>query len=539
VRDADLLTECLAEIEDRGWDLDALLVERADLSSEIRESLLAAQTVRLCPPPAVSDAFRARSRARLVSFIQAEAICSRRRSPVERLRDALSPILGRLVAPGAAALLLVVGTAGVWSASASALPSAPLYPAKVAFEQLRVLAALTPDQQAAAHVSSAAARLQEANVELASGHRDIASRLLQSYDREVSAALIALNAPSPEAIDQQSPLGRNLTALQNQRGQIASVIAPSSGPVGARTTALADQIAPAAPQPATGQAAMISRPFVETPGPVPTIDLPTAADLRQSGPRSETASSSSAAPDVTVPASAPAVTPAAPPIAASAPVQVSNPADRLVQRIIAQAMAGDSAGALATAQQISARVRNSPRSDGIVQQWQGEQKKLQAALPSAPATTRPALTLALNAINQFLAPAPNHLAPVVGATDGATSNAAPVPAGISVIPSASGNPAPVLGIAPVSGNPSGSTRPGGPAPVSPTKRNPVIGTPRPGTPISVHAPAPPTVMTSGPVVLRGKPIPLGKGTILTPAPPPENPPPPPPPSSGKGKHPIK
>jgi hypothetical protein len=538
VRDADLLTECLAEIEERGWDLDALLVERADLSSEIRESLLAAQTVRLCPPPAVSDAFRARSRARLVSFIQAEAMCSRRRSPVERLRDALSPILGRLVAPGAAALFLVVGTAGVWSASASALPSAPLYPAKVAFEQLRVLAALTPDQQAAAHVSNAVARLQEANVEFASGDRDTASRLLQSYDREVSAALIALNAPSPEAIDQQSPLGRILTALQSQRSQLASVIAPSSEPVGVQTTARADQSAPAVPQPATSQAAVISAPVAEAPDRATAIDLPTAADLRQSGHRSATAPRSSAAPVVSAPAAAPVEAPAAPSTKSPAPVQVSNPADRLVQTIIAQAMAGNSSGALTTAQQISALVRNSSRTDGSVHQWQGEQKKLQAALAAAPATTRPALTLALDAINQFLAPAPNHLAPGIGATDGATGNAAPVPAGIPVIPSARGNPAPVIGIAPVSGNPIGSTRPGGPAAVSPTKGNPVIGTPRPGTPISVHTPAPPTVMTSGPVVLRGKPIPLGKGTILTPAPPPDDPPPPPP-GSGKGKHRIK
>jgi Domain of unknown function (DUF5667) len=540
VRDADLLTECLAEIEDRGWDLQALLVERADLSSEIRASLRAAQTVRLCPPPAVSDAFRARSRTRLISFIQAEAICARSRSPVERLRDALSPIFGRLVAPGAAALFLVVGTAGAWSASASALPSAPLYPAKVAFEQLRVLAALTPDQQAAAHLSNAAARLHEANVELASGHGDTASRLLQSYDREVSAALSALNAPRLDAIDQQSPLGRELAALALQRSQFASLIAPSSPPVGARRTAQADPTASSAAQPPTSPAATFSPPVVLSPGREPAAtEVPTATDLGEAAPARSAASGSSAAPGGAAAGAAPVAAPAAPATTSPAPVPVGNPADRLVRTLIAQAMVGDSSGALATAQQISALLRNLPRSEGLLQQWQGEPKKLQAALPAAPATTQPALVLALNAINQFLAPAPNHVAPVVGATDNPPRNVAPVPARMPVIPSGSGHPAPVIGTAPVSGHPGGTPQPGGPTPVSPTKGNPVIGTPRPGTPISVHAPAPPTVMTMGPVVRRGKPIPLGKGTILTPAPPKKHAPPPAPPSRGKGKHPTR
>src|SRR5439155_27114926 len=96
--------------------------------------------------PGPSAAYRGRSRERFAALIQADT----RRPPSAwfRRRAAVCFYLRAVAAPLAASLLLLLGATGVLSASAAALPDTPLYPAKLAFEQLTILTAWTSEQKA-------------------------------------------------------------------------------------------------------------------------------------------------------------------------------------------------------------------------------------------------------------------------------------------------------------------------------------------------------------------------------------------------------
>src|SRR5262249_9891879 len=230
---ADLLASCLAELERQGWDLDQVLARHPDLPESVQESLRAAAWLRRAPQPMPSAAFRARSRDRLEALIRADA--GRPASRWIRLHALMRPMVRPIAAPLAATLLLVFEVAGVWNASAAALPDTPLYPAKLAIEQVQLLVAVTPQQKTEAYLSVAAERLQEASAEEQAGRDEVVPRLLASYDHAVAAAQTTGRGSAARPDDPVAQeVNRAVANLQTRRQQVT-----------ARTVAVAATAAPA------------------------------------------------------------------------------------------------------------------------------------------------------------------------------------------------------------------------------------------------------------------------------------------------------
>ena len=126
------LTEALARCLDAlatGQTLDECLAAYPDLAAELRPLLETALALRQVPPPTIDPAFRQRLRERL------------RTAPV-RVRP--RPLWGWPAVRWAAAAVLATGLlAGTVVSSAESLPGDPLYPTKLAVEEVQV--ALAPD----------------------------------------------------------------------------------------------------------------------------------------------------------------------------------------------------------------------------------------------------------------------------------------------------------------------------------------------------------------------------------------------------------
>ncbi len=218
MREADRLASHLAELERSDWALSAYLAGHPDLTSDVRCALRAATRLQASPRPQVSAAFRARSRAHLVTFIQSEALrnSNRKLSLVARVLAILRP----LAAPVLGALFLIGAGTGVWTGASAALPESPWYGAKLAFENVEGRLAFTPAQQASLHLGLAATRLQEAQTELGAGNRSAFDRLLRAFDEEVAQAQLVASAAGLGAPELQGYVGGQVAVLEASRDRI-------------------------------------------------------------------------------------------------------------------------------------------------------------------------------------------------------------------------------------------------------------------------------------------------------------------------------
>jgi hypothetical protein len=230
----DLLDWYLADLARQDEDLEHYLATRPDIPREVVDALQAAAWLERVPRQVPSPAFRARVHQRLAAAHRDEAGRVASRSSIVRRRV---PSLRRIAVPLAAGLTLLFVVQGVFSASATALPETPLYPAKLAFEQLAVATAITPEQKARAHWAIAAVRLQEAATEVQAGHPDVAERLLGTYAHEVGVAQEAERAV-PAVVKETLPNGTPEAAtVQVVRQQIqASVSVTARGSAGGRSS---------------------------------------------------------------------------------------------------------------------------------------------------------------------------------------------------------------------------------------------------------------------------------------------------------------
>jgi hypothetical protein len=222
-RSAELLTKYLVELDSRGWDVAAFVSQHPDMSAALRHMLRVAARVRRAPAPTVSEAFRQRSRRRLAAAM-ARPPTRRRWS---RLGTTWRPYRP-LIAPIAAGLLVVFGLGGVWSASATALPSSPLYPAKLAIERAELATALSPDRQAEVHLAIARVRLVEAVQEQQQGDFSAAQDLIRGSDAEVAQAQAVVQSAVPPVA-----VATAVAQVRNERQQIATRVV--AAPVTARS----------------------------------------------------------------------------------------------------------------------------------------------------------------------------------------------------------------------------------------------------------------------------------------------------------------
>src|SRR5579859_1355716 len=277
MRDVDRLAVCLADLDQNGWAIADYLSAQHDAPESLRLSLQAAGRIRALPRPSPSEAFRARSRGHLVTFIQNGALRSRPRSRFARLRQAFGSLFKPILAPMAAAILVLGGSAGVWSASASALPGSPLYPAKIGIEQMQLLTAFTPDQQVWVHLNLASKRLLEANAETWAGQPAEGQALLQAYDVEVAQAQsILLSSATDTGSDNllaQSDL--QLVLLQEERQRLVASVPPPTAAIDA----------PSSSSPAVDQASASNEVVAgEAVGAKPTVSPEDPSKLLTGGP---------------------------------------------------------------------------------------------------------------------------------------------------------------------------------------------------------------------------------------------------------------
>jgi hypothetical protein len=215
----------LADFDQQGGDVADYLAAQPDMPEDVADALRAAARMRQAPRPVASPELHDRIRQRLTTTSRRRALRSvRRPSIIHRL----VPALRRVAVPLAAGVTLMLATQGVYIASATALPEAPLYPAKRAFERLAIVTALTPDQKAHAHLAIAEVRLQEAAIEAQAGHPDVAAHLLGNYAQEVVAAQDAERAAPGVAKETVPNLTRDAPTVQAVRQQIQATSSASA-----------------------------------------------------------------------------------------------------------------------------------------------------------------------------------------------------------------------------------------------------------------------------------------------------------------------
>ena len=376
--DPDLLAHCLAELDERGWDLDTYLSDRPELPASLPTLLRAAARVKQAPHPTVSSEFRAQARARFAARLQDDSTPSRSLDSgwVWPLRGALAPI-GASVA---AVLVVAAAIGGIGTASAASLPGMPLYPAKIAVESVQLFTAYTPELQAQTHLRIAEARLVEADAENKRGDQTEVDLLLKSYQQQiVYARAAAANAASPQY---HSQVDEAVTTLDAKR----KVIVPSA-------LVTAEETVVPTPRPTEAVFAATSTP------------QPTFTPAKQPGATAPSPTSTRAAPSVG-PAGRPArSTPSSSPseVARAQARPPDRPGEDIVSTLIARARDGDAPGAAAATAAFITQLRSTQRlNQGVIMRLRRQRAQLAQALAIAPQSTADSLRQALRAIDAAL-----------------------------------------------------------------------------------------------------------------------------------------
>jgi hypothetical protein len=374
---ADRLASALAELDQQGWDLDAFLSEHGDLTPTVEAAIRAAARVRRAPRPVPSPEFRARAQARFAVHV----LHDRGQTPWRRrLVGLLMPAARSVAAACAAALVLVFALSGIRTASASALPGSPLYPAKLAVEQINLLVAISPDARAQAHLNIAMDRLAEAEAAARQENLALVPALLESYEQQVTSARLAAQAASPASRD---VIARRIAQLDDQHRQIAPLVDRAERPTPPTATPLAPTAVPVVtPSPVTARS-IVSRPSPPYPG--------AAGDHPEAGGRENKP------PDIrTVPTAVPPVVHVTPSAASRA--RPTIPPDQALDTLIARALDGDADGANAAlavyVEQLRARL-SEPNGQGRLQ---NDRVRLQAALSRVTGPARQPIEAALQAL---------------------------------------------------------------------------------------------------------------------------------------------
>jgi len=195
----NLLARCLTEME-HGSSVEECLARHPERHTELEPLLRAAHHIRSTPEVTPSAAFRSGARERMIHLIRARQSTARNPDQpkpaglLERLRSTVGirRAVGRFALPAVAtmAIILLLGTLGIGAvyASSASVPGDSLYGVKLAGEQVRLAASLSPNEDARLRLKFAAERLEEAGALV---ERDAAARiapLMRRYVAEVEAA---------------------------------------------------------------------------------------------------------------------------------------------------------------------------------------------------------------------------------------------------------------------------------------------------------------------------------------------------------------
>ncbi|HUX85749.1 MAG TPA: DUF5667 domain-containing protein [Chloroflexota bacterium] len=368
MRDEDLLTSCLAELDHRSWDVDAYLAARPDLPVSVQSMLRVASQVKAFPTPAPSPEFRDRVSARLAEKIAATP----RRRPARSWFLVLpaKAWFRPVTAPIAASLLIIGGMGGVLTASAAAIPGSALYPTKLAAEKVQLLLAASPSSQAQVHLQIAQSRLQEAQSEIQTGNLNVVPQLLQSSDQALTAAQTEVaRTTSPT---ERSQIELQITTVRGEDQKIVPLLTPTVPEQANRE--IGDRTPVAAPS-ATARSTVVIA--VASKMDTPTREIST---------------------DVGKPSVPEVIRPGVTPSTLGSPTQ----SQVLLHSLIQQATANNPIEALATARLYATAVQAERTRPGSSEQLSGERSQIDDALKSVPPSARSAILIAQEALDATL-----------------------------------------------------------------------------------------------------------------------------------------
>lgn len=202
---ADVLEACLQELA-AGASLESLVVRYPGFAVELRADLSAARWLREQQPLLEPSAnFLASSRWEVLRQVRAEkarhhqslSAASQRTAPAFGLWEFFNWLRGnRLAVQLVSVLLIVVLLLGSFSGAAlaarSSIPGETLYPLKTSVEDLRLLAAFDPVNDAGLNLDFAGDRVGEMQLLVALEREQYLELPSQRYERQVDAALLDL-----------------------------------------------------------------------------------------------------------------------------------------------------------------------------------------------------------------------------------------------------------------------------------------------------------------------------------------------------------
>jgi hypothetical protein len=219
------VTECIDAIRAGRETLDACIAAHPALADELRE--LTSVAISISPAPAVEPdpLFRARSRAELITALNATKQHSNGRwhlGALEIPRWLSHPAMSgaRLGLPVAAALTLAIAagaSGGTVFAAQGTVPGDTLYPVKIAAEQVQVSLATSDQARAETFLGLADRRLSEVQKALDEGRPDAviaASDALGHSVAQSSAYLTSAAATGSDVSSLAERLANNLNTVQ-------------------------------------------------------------------------------------------------------------------------------------------------------------------------------------------------------------------------------------------------------------------------------------------------------------------------------------
>ena len=220
-----ILQRCLERLE-RGGSVQACLRDFPDQAEALAPLLAAADALRWCSLPPLSDAARTAVRAQALATFARQAA----HKPSQRAAWRGAGLRPKLLALACAVVLVVSGLGMSVAAAQASLPGSRLYGLKRESEQVRLALARSPHAQSTLYLDLATRRLGEILALAASG-RAPARALVTAFATNCDRAWQAIGA-LPAA--QQAPLRSQYTAVVREHQERLKTALASTAAAAAR-----------------------------------------------------------------------------------------------------------------------------------------------------------------------------------------------------------------------------------------------------------------------------------------------------------------
>lgn len=215
------LANCLEKIEQGKATIEESLREYPELRVELEPLLGLAQDLRSLPKVRAPESLRTSKRPVFTPWYPEpiDLQAQRRSGPTSRLVALWGVPLARLAA-GIALVFLLLGGAAV--ASAGSLPEEPLYPLKLAMEELRLAITPNPEARAELEMRFAERRLEEVESAARQGRVEALQRGLALYEERVASAVTRVELAPPATDESQAQ--RRQEKLERQQETLSRVL---------------------------------------------------------------------------------------------------------------------------------------------------------------------------------------------------------------------------------------------------------------------------------------------------------------------------